>query len=305
MLPVLEFDKVSKRYSGRSGKDNRWALRDFNLRVEPGEIVGFLGPNGAGKTTALNIAIGLIHATSGRGTILGQPFGTASVRRKVGFLAETPAFHQQRAVDALRFCGALNGMREPHLSQRANELLELVALRDEADRNIGKFSRGMLQRVGVAQAMINDPDLLILDEPTSALDPISRLQIRQALLKLRECGKSVFLSSHQLSEIELICDRVVFVNHGRVIAHGKTHELLEDQDECEIVAEGLRSVPALAKHTSEDGVRWRFTVPKSEQRRTLETIWASGATLISVTPKTRTLEELFLEFVNGTASDKQ
>lgn len=298
MPAVLEFENVSKRYQTWFAKEERWALRDFSLQVEPGEIVGFLGPNGAGKTTALNIAIGLIHPTSGGGTILGQPFGAAFVRRRIGFLAESPAFHQQKACDVLKFCGALNGMREPQLSLRTNELLGVVGLREEADRNVGKFSRGMLQRVGVAQAFINDPDLLVLDEPTSALDPISRMQIRQALLKSRERGKSVFLSSHQLSEVELICDRVVFLNNGQVIAEGRTHELLEDKNECEIIAEGLASAPAIAKNTSRDGTRWRFTVASSEQRRTLETIWASGGTLISVTPKNRTLEELFLKFVS-------
>ena len=193
-------------------------------------------------------------------------------------------------------------MRDPELSQRTTDLLNAVDLTDDGDRNIGKFSRGMLQRTGIAQALINLPELLILDEPTSALDPLSRLRVREILLRFRSERKSVFLSSHQLSEVELICDRVFFVQQGRVIASGKTHELLQASGEYEIVATGLANAPPYAHAIQTQGDRWTFSVPASQQRTTVEQIWSAAGTLVSVTPKTRTLEELFVSLLG--AEDK-
>src|SRR6185312_13510440 len=298
MAAVLEFHDIGKRYRGFPSREERWALRGFSLAVEPGEIVGFLGPNGAGKTTAIHIALGLARATSGGGSLLGRAFGDKLARRRIGFLSENPAFYHRSARQVLKFCGALNGMREPGLSRRADELLEALGLSADANRNIGKFSRGMLQRVGLAQALINDPELLILDEPTSALDPISRLQVREALLSSRRQGKSVFLSSHQLSEIELVCDRVFFIRDGRVIASGRTHELLESGGEFEIVAEGISQVPEGARHVESQNGRITFLVPASTQRSAIEHVWTAGGTIVSVSARTRTLEELFLKLMN-------
>jgi len=302
-MPVLEFEHVSKRYRSPF-RDERWALRDFSLRLDAGEIVGFLGPNGAGKTTAINIAVGLVHATSGSGTLLGKEFGEVSARRRVGFLPESPAYYHRSARATLKVCGALNGVREPELSQRASQLLAAVGLKDEAERNVGKFSRGMLQRVGVAQAFINDPDLLILDEPTSALDPISRMHIRQLLLDARNRGKSVFLSSHQLSEIELICDRIFFVQAGRVVAAGSTGELLRSSEACEITVSNTNGLPASAVDIQRQADQTTFTIPVSEQRAAIEQIWAAGGTLISVARKTKSLEEVFIDVMNGNSGER-
>ena len=297
MAAVLEFDGVSKRYRSFFARQERWALRDFSLQIEAGEIVGFLGPNGAGKTTAIHIALGLCSPTQGSGKLLGHSFGDASARKRIGFLSETPAFYHQKARDVLRFCGALNGVREPELSQRANDLLEAVGLTVDSNRNIGKFSRGMLQRIGVAQALMNDPDLLILDEPTSALDPISRLQVRQVLLDARTKGKTVFLSSHQLSEVELVCDRVVFVRAGQVIASGKMNELTESASEFEIVAEGLAAAPDFAREAHSQNRRWTFIVDKQHQQQAMEKIWTAGGRVVSVTPRTRNLEDHFVQLM--------
>ena len=305
MAVVLEFHNMSKCYRSLVKRQERWALRDFSLQVESGEIVGFLGPNGAGKTTAIHLALGLTQPTSGRGALLGLNFGDTSAHAKIGFLSESPAFYHQSARNVLKFCGALNGVREPELSRRAVDLLGTVGLVEDADRNIGKFSRGMLQRIGIAQALINDPELLILDEPTSALDPLSRLQVREALLKARSRGKSVFLSSHQLSEVELICDRVVFVQEGRVIASGRMQELLRASDQFEITAEGLPSAPPAAFSAQHDKDRWILTVATSQQRAAIEHIWCSGGTLISVTPKTRSLEQLFIDVMKTRPSPDQ
>ncbi len=176
---------------------------------------------------------------------------------------------------------------------------------EESQRNVGKFSRGMLQRIGVAQSLMNDPDLLILDEPTSALDPMSRLQVRELLIDLRSRGKSVFLSSHQLSEIELICDRVFFVQAGQVVASGDTENLLRTSDVCEITATALAEVPTEACDIRRDGVHTSFSVPMSAQRASIERIWVGGGTLISVRPKTRTLEEVFVSVMQNSVGFNQ
>jgi len=302
MAAVLEFEGVSKRYRSIVARQERWALRDFCLKIEAGEIVGFLGPNGAGKTTAIHIALGLCRPTKGSGKLLGCNFGEARARKRIGFLSETPAFYHQKARDVLKFSGALNGVREPELSVRANDLLEAVGLVGESNRNIGKFSRGMLQRIGVAQALMNDPDLLILDEPTSALDPISRLQVRQVLLDAQGKGKTVLLSSHQLSEVELVCDRVIFVREGSVIVSGKTSELTESASEFEIVAEGLTSPPAIAREARRQNGRWTFIVNNQHQQQAIESIWAAGGRVVSVTPRSRNLEELFVKLMHETSS---
>src|SRR5690242_9586673 len=211
---ALEFNDTTKQYSSFFHSDRVKALDHFSLRVEQGEIFGFLGPNGAGKTTAIHIALGLMFPTSGNGSMLGRVFGHAPTRRRVGFLAENVALYHRPAARLVEFYGGLQRMREPHLRQRTTELLKELDLASVADRNAGKFSRGMLQRVGLAQALINDPDLLILDEPTSALDPIGRVQVREIMLRVREAGKTVFLSSHLLSEVEQICDRLAIVIKG-------------------------------------------------------------------------------------------
>src|SRR5215472_7177186 len=207
-IPALAFSAVSKQYRGFFRSQWVTALRDFSLRVEPGEIFGFLGPNGAGKTTAIHIAIGLMFPSSGHGEMLGHSFGHAPTRRRIGFLAENVALFHRPAAKLVRFYGALNGLHDPELRRRTGEMLKEVDLADAAGRNVGKFSRGMLQRVGLAQALMGDPELLVLDEPASALDPIGRIQVREILLRARGAGKTVFLSSHLLSEVEQVCDRL-------------------------------------------------------------------------------------------------
>jgi ABC-2 type transport system ATP-binding protein len=297
VVPVLQFENISKRYRSLFPRRERWALRDFSLRVDRGEIVGFLGPNGAGKTTALHIALGLAHPTSGRGTLLGKPLGDVHALRSVGFLPESPAYYHRSARQTLLRAGTMNGVREPELSRRASQLLEAVSMSEESEHNVGKFSRGMLQRIGVAQALMNDPDLLILDEPTSALDPMSRLQVRKLLTDLRSRGKSVFLSSHQLSEIELICDRVFFLESGRVVASGNTRDLLHTSDVFEVTVAGLGEIPSEAMGVRRDGAHASIAFARNDLRAGIEKIWSSGGTLISVNAKTRTLEEVFVSMM--------
>ena len=299
---ALAFTGVSKQYHGFFRGSRVTALRDFSLRVEPGEIFGFLGPNGAGKTTAIHIALGLMFPSSGHGEMLGHSFGHAPTRRRVGFLAENVSFYHRPAAKLVRFYGALNGLRDPQLRRRTTEMLEEVELAGVAERNTGKFSRGMLQRVGLAQALVNDPDLLILDEPASALDPLGRMRVREILLRAREAGKTVFLSSHLLSELEQICDRLAIVIKGRVARVGTIAELLEAQNRFVITAKGI---DALLFEGSKQNGFIKITVPALHQRRTIEKIWLAGGEVIAVNPICQTLEDLFVELAsqNGGGHD--
>jgi ABC-2 type transport system ATP-binding protein len=289
---ALEFENISKEYRRFTGARIA-ALESFSLQVHKGEIFGFLGPNGAGKTTAIHLAMGFMRATSGKGRMLDKPFGHAPTRRRVGFLAENVALYARPAEQLVRFYGGLNGMSGSLLKRRAGEMLEWVGLSQEARRSVGRFSRGMVQRVGLAQALVNDPDLLILDEPTSALDPLARVHVRELLLRMRESGKTVFLSSHLLSEVELVCDRVAILKKGRLVALGKTSELLQSGDKSIIVARGVPAT-AFPDATLENGVV-RFAVPTVSQRSALEQVWSLGGQVISVNPEHRSLEEIFLQ----------
>src|SRR5215467_4754658 len=302
-VPALEFNNVSKQYRGFFRSQWVTALRDFSLRVETGEIFGFLGPNGAGKTTAMHLAIGLMFPSRGHGAMLGHEFGHAPTRRRVGFLAENVALYHRPAAKLVRFYGALNGMKDPQLRRRTTEMLNELDLTDAAGRNAGKFSRGMLQRVGLAQALVNDPELLILDEPASALDPLGRMRVREILLRARETGKTVFLSSHLLSEVEQICDRLAIVIKGRVARVGTLAELLESQDRFVITAKGI---DALMFEGSQQNGFIKITVPALTQRRTIEKIWLAGGEVIAVNPIRRTLEDLFVELAgtNGGGHDE-
>jgi ABC-2 type transport system ATP-binding protein len=294
MSSVLQFNNVTKEYRSLVGRRFR-ALDSFSLEVQAGEIFGFLGPNGAGKTTAIHLAMGFMRPTSGRGHLLGEPFGHAATRRRVGFLPENVALYPRRAEQLVRFYGAINGMSASRLDKRAAQVIEMVGLQDDSRRNVSRFSRGMLQHVGLAQALVNDPELLILDEPTSALDPVARVHVRELLVEARAAGKTIFLSSHLLSEIELLCDRVAVLHRGKLVRLGRTSELLQARDQTEIVAQGVRS-DSFAGALAQNGTV-RIVVPADRQRATVERIWNLGGEVISITPLRRSLEELFLEAI--------
>ena len=296
---ALEYDEIIKEYRSWSGRRRVRALQQFSLSVETGEIFGFLGPNGAGKSTAIHLAMGFMRPSSGNGQMLGKPFGDAVTRRRVGFLAENVALYHRQADAAIRFYGGLNGLHGAALRQATRAALEAVDLQSEAGRNLGQFSRGMLQRMGLAQALVNNPELLILDEPTSALDPAARVSIRELLLRFRSQGKTIFLSSHLLSEVELVCDRVAIINRGRVVRIGTLSSMLETTDQVEIVAQSILS--QLFANSAVEADRTRFVVPKNRQREAIERVWAAGGEVISVNPVRRSLEELFLELTSPEA----
>jgi ABC-2 type transport system ATP-binding protein len=290
---ALEFADIAKAYRSWRNGHRVQALSDFSLGVERGEIFGFLGPNGAGKTTAIHLAMGFVRASSGWGRMLGKPFGNAQARRRVGFLAEVVAFCNTSTAAAIRFYGGLSGMRGRELDLAVGKALAAVNLQAESSRKVSQLSRGMLQRVGLAQALVNDPELLILDEPTSALDPAARVAVRELLIKLRDQGKTIFISSHLLSEVELVCDRVAVLNRGRLARVGRMADLLEVADQVEIVARDIgEEVVAGSKR---NGSVVRVRVARKDQRGTIEKIWSAGGEVVSVNPVRRSLEELFLE----------
>ncbi len=302
MTAVLEFEDITKEYRGWLNNTGRLpALDDFSLTVESGEILGFLGPNGAGKSTAIHLAMGFMRPTRGRGRMLGRPFGDTPTRRRIGFLAENVALYHRPAERLVRFYGALNGLRGRHLAARAQQVIDDLGLGSEAQRNVRQFSRGMLQRVGLAQALVNDPELLILDEPTSALDPLARVAVRELLLRMRNDGKTIFLSSHLLSEVELVCDRIAVLDRGRLVRLGRTSELLESSEQTEIVARRI-AASAFTGSVVSDGLV-KFSIPASAQRDTLQRVWALGGEIVSVNPLRRSLEELFVEVTKGTPAN--
>ena len=281
MAPRLEFNAVSKVFGGRA------ALDQLTLALEPGEILGFLGPNGAGKTTAIHLALGLLRPSSGTGSLLGRPFGEAEARARLGFVPDLPVFFAERASSSVEFAARLNGVHHPQLQESIRGLLASVGLPQQgkdATRDARKFSRGMQQRLALAQALINDPDLLILDEPASALDPAGVLQVRELLRQARQAGKSVFFSSHQLTEVEHICDRIAFLREGRLVRYGKLETLLTESNRME------------ARIRDAEGIEAKRIFPRDEQRRVLEEVWNSGGEIVSLAPVRRTLEELFLNW---------
>jgi ABC-2 type transport system ATP-binding protein len=272
--------------------------------VTPGTVFGFLGPNGAGKTTAIMILLGNVRATAGRAWLLGRPAGDVPVRRRVGFLPEKFQFHDfLTATEFLRLHGRLCGMSYPELARRVPEVLEVVGLAVRARSRLREFSKGMQQRIGLAQAILHDPDLVILDEPTSALDPLGRRHVRDVIRGLKERGKTVFLNSHLLSEIEQTCDEVAILKKGEVVAHGRIPDLLAFSSRVEIETRGL---------SAEAWTRIRAFTPRAERHGDQITAWVageeqvadlarliveSGARLISLIPHRETLEECFVRLV--------
>ena len=272
-------------------------LEGLDLDVEPGESFGFIGPNGAGKTTAIKILMGLQSATAGEASILGQDHRDPECRRKVGFLPERPYFYQYlTANEFLRFYGSLFDLRGDELTRRIGVLLERVGLARFADVKLGSYSKGMLQRAGVAQALINEPDLVVMDEPMSGLDPMGRALIRDLILEERERGRTVFFSSHILADVEVICDRIAIVVKGELRGCGTIDELVGDRVrhvDITLVGTLPEGCPGTVVRTDGDLVLLR--VGPDEVDPTLDQLRAAGARIRSVDRVRMHLEDLMLE----------
>ena len=301
-LPVIETHRLRKVF------DNKIAVDDLSLTVEKGEVFGFLGPNGAGKTTSVKMLLGLITPTSGEGSLFGKPLNDPQVRARAGFLPEHFRFHDWlTASEFLHLHAALYQMDPKTTENRVSELLELVSLTPHAGKKLKTFSKGMLQRIGLAQALLNNPDLVILDEPTSGLDPVGRLLVRDIIRDLRAAGVTVFLNSHLLSEVEITCDRVAFIKHGQVVQISPLHILVSGQVSLEIRARVLPAeVIAGMQHWSPNpqheiipaGERLTLTIPSQEIIPEINRYLVDrGVEVYSLTPKQISLDELFLQII--------
>lgn len=229
METILETRHLRVEYRAQSSRDaKKVAVQDLNLKVQAGEVFGFLGPNGAGKTTTMNVLLGFVNATAGDAFLFGVNVREPIARQRIGYLPELTYYYKfLTAEELLRFYARIFRVPPEEADQRIDRLLKLVELEHARKRPIKTYSKGMQQRVGLAQALINNPDLLILDEPTSGLDPLGRMKVREIIQRLKNEGKTVFFSSHELGEVETVCDRVAIVNQGELKVEGRVAELLE------------------------------------------------------------------------------
>ena len=304
---VIETNALRKTYGGKA------AVADLSLRVQRGEVFGFLGPNGAGKSTAVKMLLGLVLPDAGTALVLGQPPGHVPTKSRIGFLPEHFRFHEWLpAYELLDLHARLYGMGPAARRKRVPELLELVGLADQARHTVSGFSKGMLQRIGLAQALLNDPELLFLDEPTSALDPLGRILVREIIRDLRERGVTVFLNSHLLGEVEATCDRVCFIKEGRVLRTLTLGELgagiLHVELRVDAVTPALLSAledVTLERRTLDGGASLELVLAEEELLPVIaERTLASGARLYALTPQRISLEQLFLDVVGAEDSGR-
>jgi ABC-2 type transport system ATP-binding protein len=288
------------------------AVDDFSLQVPKGEVFGFLGPNGAGKTTSVKMLLGLIIPTDGTASILGKPIGERSVLARVGFLPEHFRFHEWlRAAEFLDLHGQLLGMEKARRAVAIPRLLELVGLERRSTTKLSAFSKGMLQRIGLAQALLNDPELVFLDEPTSGLDPLGRRLVRDIIRSLREEQITIFLNSHLLSEIELTCDRVAFIREGRIVRVARLDELEQGQLQITLrvgqpTAELLAELAHFGDDVTMDPNSGRIHLTLTGEKHIPELArWlvAEGHEVYELSPRHLSLEDQFLEIIGDEMYD--
>jgi ABC-2 type transport system ATP-binding protein len=311
MASAVATDRLTKDYlAGFWHPRPRRALDDVSFEIHTGEVFGLLGPNGAGKTTTLKLLTSLIWPTSGSATVLGRPSGDVAVRQRLGFLPENPTFYDHlTGVEVLSYFAGLFGYKGADRQARAARALDAVGIGDDRSRPLRQYSKGMIQRVGLAQALVNDPELVILDEPMSGLDPMGRREVREMILRLRGEGRTILFSSHILSDAEWLCDRVAILSSGRLAAVGTVADLVRESGGAaargwEVVASEMS--PSLVDRLR---ARTRRSTRLGEGRYSLELaagerperivaeLAAAGAVLVSVTPLGASLEEVFMERV--------
>jgi ABC-2 type transport system ATP-binding protein len=315
-MDAIRTEALTKHYSVGFWRPRPYlALEGLTLSVGQGEVFGFLGPNGAGKTTTLKLLMQLIYPTSGSAQILGLPVGSAEVKRRIGYLPENPYFYDHlTAEELLEYFGSLFGYGAADRRQRASRLLDEVGIGAERRLQLRKFSKGMLQRVGIAQALLNEPELVFFDEPMSGLDPLGRREIRQLILRLRDKGCTVFFSSHVLADAEALCSRVAIVARGRLVAQGPLTEILAFKVHgWELVMSHVP--PAFLECALKDG-RVQKALPLGEDRyaldlpldtapdRLMADLAAAGARLVSLNPLRETLEDFFVRQVADAKADR-
>lgn len=295
--PALAIEQARKDY-GRAAMGRKQAVSDVTISVSRGAIHGLLGPNGAGKTTTLKMLLGLVRPSGGRFEILGNPATAAGARSRLGFLPEQPYFPPQlKAAEALTLYGRLAGLPKQRIIEQIPLLMHTVGLEGKEAQPLTRFSRGMLQRLGLAQALMGDPEVLVLDEPASGLDPVGQRDVRNLMLELRGRGTSILLSSHQLSEVEAVCDEVTILNRGRVAAVGHIDALLNVVGQVSVRARGGEELPSSVRpfvtETALSGGVWVVSVAQSDIRKVVDAFDDAGWTLDSVSPKRDSLEDYF------------
>lgn len=298
--PVIDVQGLTKTYiTGFWMNKKVSSLEDCSLLVHPGETYGLLGPNGAGKTTTIKCLLGIITPSGGSGTLLGQPLGDQSIKQRVGYLPENSYFYDYlTAWEFLHFAGDI--FRIPHriLKDRIPQLLELVGLAIDTARKkqLRTYSKGMLQRTGMAQALINDPDLVFLDEPMSGLDPIGRYQMREIIVSLKKQGKTVFFNSHILADVEAICDRIGLLAAGKLVAQGSLNEVLGTSETYQV--RGTGGDPTLMAQRlhgfEQQGDRWHGDWLEGSLETCLSALQEAGATVTDINLRRQTLEEFFV-----------
>jgi ABC-2 type transport system ATP-binding protein len=300
-MPAIEINKLEKIYwIGFWRKKPKRALHPLTLSVEHGEVFGFLGPNGAGKTTTLKMLMGLVFPTGGSAKILGMDVNDPAVKAQIGFLPEQPYFYDYlTARELLAYYGRLSGVSAKEISKQAEAMLARVGLPDAGDMQLRKFSKGMLQRVGIAQAILHDPKVVFFDEPMSGLDPMGRREVRDLMSELKKEGKTVFFSTHILSDAEALCDRVAVIHQGELRGVGAVAELTSSvHGKVEMVWEG-KAVPATMKTLNAEceitGDTVKAVLPEENQDLAIEALRRDKLRLISVVPVRATLEEYFVE----------
>ena len=299
-MRALEIKNLEKTFLSNFLIQKYNILKGINLSAEKGEIYGFLGPNGAGKTTTIKCVLGLIKPDRGEISILGRRGGTAASRKTLGFLPEHPYFYDYlNAEELIQFSGRLFNIPRKELETRTKELIQLVGLKNKKNLKLKKFSKGMVQRVGLAQALVHDPEFLILDEPFSGLDPIGRKELRDIILSLKEQGKTIFFSSHILQDMEMMVDKVGIILDGKIIKEGKLNQLISHSVRYnEIVFSGIDK-----NQLTGDGVEFQERdgdfIMKAENsadtNKGIEYIIRNNGKIISVTPVKMTLEDIFLK----------
>jgi len=305
---ALDVQNLRKLYrDGLFGQRKIEALRGVSLAVGKGEIFGLLGPNGAGKTTLIKVLLGIVRGTGGRAELLGTPAGSLAGRQRVGYLPENhriPRHHTGNS--ALMFFGSLSGLSRHEIDRRRPALLAAVGLAEWGQTSVRKYSKGMLQRLGLAQAMLHDPELLVLDEPTDGVDPVGRSEMRVLLQRLKSEGKTIFINSHLLQEVELVCDRVAILNRGQVLRQGTIADLTQHQSDSDVRIAVAGSEPVIRQVAAElsvaeikplEGGRFELLLRATDQAtidRAVDRLRAASLSLISMTRSRQTLEEAFL-----------
>ncbi|HET6351961.1 MAG TPA: ABC transporter ATP-binding protein [Coriobacteriia bacterium] len=304
---AIIIEGARKDYGAQAG-GRREAVSDVSLCVTQGAIHGLLGPNGAGKTTTLKMLLGLVRPSGGTFEVLGVDAHKPGARAQLGFLPEQPYFPiQLTVIEALTLYGRLAGLTKTQVAAEAPALLERVGLGGQAKTRLSRFSRGMLQRLGLAQAMLGSPKVVVLDEPASGLDPVGQRDIRNLMLELRGAGTSILLSSHQLSEVETVCDEVTILNRGLVAARGHIDDLLSVAGQAAITARGDGDLPeAVAGRvvdTAFSGATVSFSVAESDVRAVVDALDDAGWTLLAVSPKRDSLEDYFARMLGESVEE--